>query len=225
MQKNPSTVTIYGRLSFPLFTHAEAVAANSSAPKTFRVDDPTKVKTSFNLLLEDAQLDKLVTHIKDVFLPWVLAEHGKGNDRYKDFDQKAINKILKVVDYDWEDQPPFILIKPVSEKTLELMPEAVASVKLTGQPGQDIILKAIVNDESELAVNDGETVVFPVIKPLNQTTHMMYPGAYVAATINLYVYSGVTPGLSGGANTAVFKADADRFGGGVDVDVDEMFLD
>jgi hypothetical protein len=54
----------------------------------------------------------------------------------------------------------------------------------------------------------------------------MYPGAYVAVTANLYAYhNGKPPGFSAGCSVAVFKADADRFGGGVAVDEDEIFMD
>ena len=90
----------------------------------------------------------------------------------------------------------------------------------------DFILKAIVNDESELSVPDPDILQFPVIKPLSATTHQMYPGAVVAVTVNLYAYrNGKLPGFSAGANVAVFRSDAERFGGGVDVDTDEIFLD
>ena len=54
----------------------------------------------------------------------------------------------------------------------------------------------------------------------------MYPGCFVAATLNLYGFlSGKKPGFSASASTAIFKADGDRFGGGVDFDEDEIFLD
>ena len=54
----------------------------------------------------------------------------------------------------------------------------------------------------------------------------MYPGAYVAVTLNLYAYhNGKLPGFSAGASVAVFKADGERFGGGTTVDEDEIFLD
>ena len=48
----------------------------------------------------------------------------------------------------------------------------------------------------------------------------------MTATLNLYAYhNGKHPGFSAGANVAVFKSDNDRFGGGVSVDEDEMFMD
>ena len=105
-------------------------------------------------------------------------------------------------------------------------PEAVATVKVIGSKGQDIELKAIVNGDDELLVPDPDLLAFPVIKPIGQTVHSMYPGAYVAATLNLYAYhNGKHPGFSAGANVAVFKTDGDRFGGGVTVDEDEIFAD
>jgi hypothetical protein len=87
-------------------------------------------------------------------------------------------------------------------------------------------LKAIVRGDDELAVDDGEVRTYPVILPIGETVHQMYPGAYVAVTLNLYAYhNGKLAGFSAGASTAVFKADGDRIGGGVSVDEDEIFLD
>jgi hypothetical protein len=101
----------------------------------------------------------------------------------------------------------------------------VASVKVSGNRGTDIELKAIVNDEDELAVPDPDLLSFPVIRPINQTVHQMYAGCYVAATLNLYAYETGSVGVSASAGVAVFKADGDRFGGGVTVDEDEIFAD
>ena len=117
-------------------------------------------------------------------------------------------------------------MKPVPEKTQALAPEAVAMIKISGQRGLDIDLKAIVTSEDELNVPDPDQLAFPIVKPIGQTVHRMYGGCYVAATVNLYAFvSGKLPGFSASAGTAVFKADGDRFGGGVDVDEDEIFLD
>jgi hypothetical protein len=102
----------------------------------------------------------------------------------------------------------------------------VATIKVIGTKGVDMELKAIVNSEDELLVPDPDLIQFPVIKPIGQTVHSMYPGAYVAATLNLYAYhNGKLPGFSAGASVAVFKADGERFGGGATIDEDEMFLD
>ena len=85
----------------------------------------------------------------------------------------------------------------------------------------------IVNDESELAVPDPD-MIFPPAKvlPIGKTIHTMYPGCRVAATLNLYSFiSGKVPGFSSSASVAVFKNDEERFGGGVSVDEDEIFMD
>ena len=123
-------------------------------------------------------------------------------------------------------QPPYISQKPVSEKSLALAPASAAMLKIVGGRGRDMELRAIVRDETELAVPDPDIIKFPVVKPLHQTIHQMYPGAYVAATVNLYSFiSGKTPGFSSSATVAVFREDADRFGGGVEVNEDELFED
>jgi hypothetical protein len=221
--KNPKTVTIYGRLSFPNFIYASAVTRNAKSqfPKA-----PEDVAPDFNLLVEQPQLDKLIAHVTSEFLPYCLDQSTKGEKR--DALTKAeVDKILKIINAaDWDSQPPYIPIKVVSDKTAPLAPEAVANIKVMGNKGVDIEEKAIVQNEDELIVPDPDQLTFPVIKPIGQTVHQMYGGCYVAATLNLYAFiSGKLPGFSASASVAVFKADGDRFGGGVAVDEDEMFLD
>lgn len=221
--KNPKTVTIYGRLSFPNFNYQQAVARNakSNYPK-----DAADVSPDFNLLVEKPQLEKLLTHVRQEFLPYCLEQSNKGEKRDA-LTQKEIDRIIALLDSeDWETQPPYIPVKPVPEKTADLAPEAVANIKISGNKGVDIEQKAIVNSEDELLVPDPDQLTYPVIKPIGQTVHQMYGGAYVAATINLYAFiSGKLPGFSASASVAVFKADGDRFGGGTTVDEDEIFLD
>ena len=222
-KKNPKTVTVYGRLSFPNFMYAQAVQRNA---KSQFAKDPADVTPDFNLLLEQAQLDKLVNHVKTEFIPYCVEQSVKGEKR--DALTKAeADRILKLIDSgDFEAQPPYIAIKAVPEKTRDLAPEAVASVKVTGNKGVDMELKAIVNTEDELLVPDPDQLTFPVIKPIQQTVHQMYGGCYVAATLNLYAFiSGKLPGFSASASVAVFKADGERFGGGTSVDEDEIFAD
>lgn len=221
--KNPKTVTIYGRLSFPNFVYAQAVQRNTKSqfPKA-----PEDVAPDFNLLVEQPQMDKLVEHVLQEFLPYCLDQQNKGEKR--DALEKAnVDKLVKAINKaDWETQPPYIPFKPVGEKTALLAPEAVCNIKVTGNKGVDVELKAIVNTEDELLVPDPDLLQYPVIKPIGQTVHQMYGGAYVAATLNLYAFiSGKLPGFSASASVAVFKADGERFGGGVSVDEEEIFLD
>ena len=221
--KNPTTVTIYGRLSFPVFSYQEAVARNAKSPNPKA--DITKVTPEFNLLLEQAQLDKLLTHVKNEFLPYCEQQSARGEKRNA-LTPAEVKRVLSVVDSDWTAQPPYVPFKPVPDKTAPLAPECVVMVKIVGNRGIDLEQKAIVNSEDELLVPDPEQLVFPIVKPIGQTVHQMYAGAYVAATLNLYSYlSGKVPGFSASASVAVFKADAERFGGGVSVDEDEIFAD
>jgi len=220
--KNPQTVTVYGRLSFPVWEHAAAVARNATSQFP---QPPEQVTPEFNLLLEETQLDKFVTHVKNEFLPFCLQQFTNGEKRNA-LDDKQIKRILDVLEGDLENQPPYIPLKVVPEKTAALAPEAKAMLKVKGPRQADIQLLAIAHSEDELAVPDPDQLTWPVVKPIHQTVHQMYPGAQVAATLNLYAFlSGKTPGFSASASKAVFKADADRFGGGVDVDEDEIFLD
>lgn len=224
MAKSPKNVTVYGRLSFPTFDYQQAVAKN--AKSQYAKADKADVTPDFNLLLEQAQLDKLKKHLLEEFLPYCVEQSVKGEKRDA-LDQKQVDKMIKIIEADdWENQPPYICIKAVSDKTRELAPEALASVKVLGNKGTDIVQQAIVQDESELAVPDPDRVDYPAIMPIGQTVHSLYGGCYAAATLNLYAYvSGKQPGFSAAASVCVFKADGDRFGGGVSVDEDEMFLD
>lgn len=221
---NNTSVTVYGRLSFPVWTMAEALARNAAAPANVQKKDE-QVAPEFNLLLEQAQLDKYVNFVKTKFLPFCVQQQAAGEKRNA-LTQKEADAILRVLDSDWEMQPPYISLKPVSEKSLALAPASAAMLKVVGNRGRDLELLAIVRDESELAVPDPDIIKFPVVKPLHQTIHQMYPGAYVAATLNLYSFiSGKTPGFSSSASKAVFREDADRFGGGVELDEDALFED
>ena len=220
--KNPKTVTIYGRLSFPNFLHAQAVTRNATSKFPKPADE---VQPDFNLLVEQAQLDKLIAHVQQEFLPYCL-DQGKKNEKRDALNTKNVKRITDLINSgDWDNQPPYLPIKVINEKTQELAPECVASIKVVGNRGTDIDLMAVVNSEDELSVPDPDLLTFPVLKPIGQTVHSMYPGCYVAATLNLYAYETGSVGFTASAGVAVFKADADRFGGGVAVDEDEIFAD
>lgn len=219
---NPKQVTVYGRLSFPTWTAAEAYALSQRG--SYPVADIASASPSFQLLLTEVQRDKLVKHITEQFLPYCVEQEKAGQKK----DALSAAEVKKLVEglEDLENQVFNTPLKPVSEKSAELAPEAVATLKVIGPKGVDMSLNAIVRDESELAVPDPDVLTFPVIKPIAETKHQMYPGAYVAVTLNLYSYhNGKHPGFSAGASTAVFKQDGERFGGSIAIDEDEIFLD
>ena len=218
----PKTVTIYGRLSFPTFTAQEAY--ERSLKGSYPAADVGSASPDFLLLVGEAQWEKFKAHATGVFLPFCVEQDKKGEkrDALSAKEAKALADGLEDLTSQIYNSPA----KPVHEKSMELAPDAVAAIKCIGPKGGSIALKAIVNDEDELAVPDPDLISFPVVLPLEKTVHDMYPGAYVAATLNLYAYhNGKHPGFSAGVSTAVFKADGERFGGGTDVDQDEIFLD
>lgn len=221
--KSPKVVTIYGRLSFPTFTAQEAYARSQKGQ--YPAASVAEASPDFQLLVEQSQFDKLLTHVKDVFLPYCIEQEKKGEKRDV-LTAKEVKSLVDGIESDLANQIYNTPFKPVHEKTVDLAPEAVAAIKCIGNKGTDMELRAIVNSEDELAVIDPDQIKFPVIKKLNESVHSMYPGAYVATTLNLYAYhNGKLPGFSAGASTAVFKADGERLGGGVTVDEDEIFLD
>ena len=68
---NNTSVTVYGRLSFPVWTMAEALARNAAAPANVQKKDD-QVAPEFNLLLEQGQLDKYMDFVKTKFLPYCV---------------------------------------------------------------------------------------------------------------------------------------------------------
>ena len=222
MSKDPKTVTVYGRLSWPVWTMAEAIPRNAKSDYP-RPDD--EVTPEFNLLLDQGQADKFLSHIKNEFLPYCL-QQAAAKEKRNALTDKQVAMLLEKLHGDLEIQPPYVPLKPVPEKSVELAPEAVYLLKVKGQRGQDLSQLAIVNNEDELSIPDPDQLIYPCIKPIAKTVHQMYGGAYVAATLNLYAYiSGKLPGFSASASAAIFKADGERFGGGTAIDEDEIFLD
>lgn len=227
MAPNPQNVTVYGRLSYPTFSYAQAVINNAKSPTP--ASDPGTVSPDFNLVMDPIQGQKFLDHVTDKFFPWCL-ENNVNGEKKNALDAKQIARLQKVIDEtlagDTDAQPPYVPVKVISEKTAALAPDAIFSLKVKGNRGTDIVQKAIVNDESELSVPDPDILKFPVVKPLHQTVHQMQAGDYCAVTINLYSYfNGKMPGFSASSGVIVFKAEGDKFSGGVTIDEDEIFMD
>lgn len=219
---NEKTVTVWGWISFPEFTAQGAYTQSQKG--TYPAADVASASPNFLLLLNDTQAEKFKKHVTDVFLPYVENQHKKGEK--KDALSPAEIKLLLAAIDDPASAVVNTPFKVISDKTAALRPDAVAAVKCIGGKGTDIELKAIVNSEAELAVPDPDILTFPVIKPIAATTHQIYAGCQVAATLNLYAYkNGKNPGFSAGVSVAVFRADDDRFGGSVGVDESEIFMD
>ena len=89
MAKSPKNVTVYGRLSFPTFDYQQAVARN--AKSQYVKADAADVTPDFNLLLEQAQLDKLKKHVLEEFLPYCVEQSTKGEKRDA-LDQKQVDR-------------------------------------------------------------------------------------------------------------------------------------
>ena len=121
---NNTTVTIHGRLSFPVWTYKEALARNTTSPNPKKDE---AVTPEFNLIVDQPQLDKYVRHVKDVFLPYCIAQSKAGEKRNALTEAEA-NRILTVLDSDWTEQPPYISVKPVPEKTAPLAPEVAGGL-------------------------------------------------------------------------------------------------
>lgn len=223
-EKNPQNVTIRGRLSWPVWTVAEALKRN---PKSKFPKPDDQVKASFNLLLAEAQTEKLLEHLKDVFFPWCIEQEKAGQK--SGLTAAQVKKLTRNIDErDWETDGVFGLIGPVPEKSAELAPEAEINVKVNGLKGRDLEKKVVVKSKDQLR-NDTDDIVIPprgLILPEADTTLEVYPGSIVAATINLFAFVGAQPGVTASTGAAIFVQDADRFGGGgAVIDEDDIFMD
>jgi len=218
---NEKTVTVFGRLSFPSFSAKEAY--ESSLRGQYPAADEASAAPNFMLVLDQVQWDKARDFALETFLPYCVQQDSKGEkkDALSVKEAKALAEGLEDLDNQVYNTP----FKPVSDKTLALAPEAVAVVKCIGPKGGVIEQKAYVAHEDELVLPDAGDIKFPSLYPLAKTNHEMYPGSYCGATLNFYAYhNGKHPGFSAGVSTIVFRADAERFGGGVTVD-ESAFLD
>ena len=223
---------VRGRLTYSNLTMARAVVANDNPKRKFKTP-ADKIAPDFQLLLTQPQVEKLVTHLVDEFIPEAVARH-KAGEKKNVLDPKRADKAktyfaagLAGGPEAW-DEPPYMPLRNVYTKSLDLMPEAWATFKASGSAGRDIELLAKVMEESQLKVPDDTARVYPLLAPIHETQFEMYPGSRVFATARFFAYdSGPgTWGINAYANQLVFVGDADRFGGGaVDVDAEGVFMD
>lgn len=225
---NPQLVVVTGRLSYPAFTMGEATSLNERSNPTYK-KKPEDVKPSFNILVEQAALDKVVAHIRNHLLPWAEAQYKADPTKNNGgLEPKWIKQITRILDAgDWETEGVFGFIKSVPEKTQELAPEAVANIKVNGFKGRDVERKVLVRDESQL-LHEHSDIIVPskgIILPERDTQLEVYPGGVVSTQVNMFTFvSGQTAGISASAGTVVLVGDAPRFGGG-DIDEDAIFMD
>ena len=213
-----------GAITYSNFTMGQARAANerSDYPKT-----PEKIAPDVQLLLDEVQFERIRTHLVDVYLPEAVARK-KAGEKKDAFDQKQADKIARALEERDFDGPPHLPVKKVYEKTLDLAPWAVATLKFAGTAGRDIDQQAKVTEESELLVPPTDVLAFPLLRPINETKHELYPGAWAYATLNLsgYASSAASWGISAYANTVVFLEDRDRLAGGAaGLDTEDIFLE
>jgi hypothetical protein len=202
----------------------KAVIANQKSP--FPETDVANVTPEINLLVNQTQLDKLTSHILDIYLPFAVKQRASDPNNKRGLDQKEADKVAAFIKAgDWADAPPHTPIKVVPKKSEALVPDAVAMIKIKGMRGRDMIQEAIVRSDADLKI-PGSVDKFPSLEPIANTVFTLYPGCEALATLNLYAYvASKVPGVSASATTVVFRADAEQFGGGLDVDMDEIFID
>ncbi|MGV0949440.1 MAG: hypothetical protein ACOYB3_02120 [Azonexus sp.] len=219
---NENQVTVGGRLSFPQLT--AQVAYTQSQSGSYPAKDVASASPNFMLLLNDTQAEKFKKALIEVFLPFCAEQHKKGEKRSA-LSPAHIKMILESIE-DPENAVVNTPFKKINDKTLALAPDTVSAIKCIGNKGVDLDLKAIVHKESELVIPDPDILAWPTLVDLDRTRHQLYAGCNAGATIGFYTYvAGKSPGVSAGVNTLVFRGDNTKFGGGVDIDLDEIFMD
>jgi hypothetical protein len=217
-----------GGITYSQFTMAEALAANEKS--TFKNADLSKVAPAVQLLVDKLNQDKLIEHLRTTFIPEVVKRHAAG-EKKNVLEKKYADVILKTLDTGeadgWETTPPHLPLKKVYVKTKDIAPWAVATFKVTGAAGSDFTLRARVNSEDELKVPNPKLLVFPTVRPIEETVHTLYPGAWAFATVKLYAYfkNPGNYGISAYADTIAFLEDRDRLAGGGGLDEDDIFMD
>ena len=219
---DPKNDTYTGRLSFPTLT-AKA-AYELSLKGSYPAADPSVASPSFQLLLTQTQLERFQAKAAE-FLQYCVEQEAAGSKKDA-LTKKEAEALLADINGDLSDQRYNTPLRAMHEKTAELAPECVAVLKVIGPKGGDIKVKAIVRSEDELAKTSDVIFTKPVILDIDETEHDLYPGCVAKCTVNFYAYrNGKNPGFSAGGSIVVFSADNDRFGGGVAVDEDSMFMD
>lgn len=222
---NPREIkAVKGRLSFHDLTAQEAFENAQRGP--FAASTPTvaDAKPYITLLLTEGSYEKMLKHIVEEFFPMCAEVYKNEGDKGKNaLSPKEIAALTAQLE---EGEGPYNTpFKLPSDKTLELMPEAVRSLKVIGPKGGNFAVAAYVRGEDELSAPDPDRVKYPVILPINQTQHDLYSGCWAGTSGTLYSYrNGKNPGFSFGGDTVVFMADDARFGGGGAID-EQAFID
>ena len=223
---------IRGRVTYSNFTMAQAIAANSN-PLLQYPKAADKVAPDFQLLLTQPQVEKFTAWILETYVPECLAR-GKAGEKRNAFDQKMADKIKRAIDAGvsggpeaW-DAPPHLPLKNVYAKTLDVVPDAWATLKVSGSAGRDLELLAKVSSEEEFRTPPANEKVYPLLAPLTDTVHDLYPGSVGYSTLRLASFqaSSSVYGVSAYANQLVFIRDDERIGGGGGgIDTDGVFMD
>lgn len=220
--------TLGGRLSFHKLTALEAYEEAKEGPYAASVKTPADGKPYVNLLVTDVQYKKAVA-AAEKFLAMCEAQYKIGDKEKHALSPAQADALRKeMADMDGLLNIPF---KMPSEKTLDLFPECAAVIKVLGSAGVDLPVEAIVKGEAELVPPDPDVLQFPLVKPINLTTHSLYNGCWVVLKgMQFYRYFNggpKKPGFSlgfGSKGSVVFSRDDAAFGGGTVVADDDVFM-
>jgi hypothetical protein len=225
-----------GRLSYHEFSAAAAHADMLTSPYADGAKAQGASKPYANILLTETQYERIEKFLEDEFFPECNKIFKQDPAAKLAASKKETDSLLEQIQ-EGERSPyntPFSL---PNEKTLALWPEAHRSIKCVGRLGVDLIQKAIVHSEDDLAkVKDPVTgdlvpinnriIAKPQILDITETDKELYSGCWVSTQMEFWLYRvGKTPGLRADITTVIFAKDDTRFGGGVPIDEDAIFAE
>lgn len=149
----PKNLTIQGLLSFPIKSEKEIEALAEWREKKNIKKPKFPDKIGGSLFLNEANYEKAVKYLEEVYLPFVdtLYKETNGSKGIEPDLVKRLMKQVKARKWVGDDKKPNLPIRDLNAKDKENLGDfdAVAKIKFAGPYEADIAIKAIVQPEGE----------------------------------------------------------------------------
>ena len=149
----PKNLTIQGLLSFPIKSEKEIEALAEWREKKDIKKPKFPDKIGGSLFLNEANYEKAVKYLEEVYLPFVdtLYKETNGSKGIEPDLVKGLMKQVKARKWVGDDKKPNLPIRDLNAKDKENLGDfdAVAKIKFAGPYEADIAIKAIVQPEGE----------------------------------------------------------------------------
>ena len=149
----PKNLTIQGLLSFPIKSEKEIEALAEWREKKNIKKPKFPDKIGGSLFLNEANYEKAVKYLEEVYLPFVdtLYKETNGSKGIEPDLVKGLMKQVKARKWVGDDKKPNLPIRELNAKDKENLGDfdAVAKIKFAGPYEADIVIKAIIQPEGE----------------------------------------------------------------------------